>query len=228
MGMKLLYIEDELTIAKPVISVLESKGFMVDFSEEGNEGLEKAVVNNYDCIILDLNLPGIDGIKIAKTIRKRSISTPILMVTARTALDSKLQGFNTGTDDYLTKPFEILELIARVEALIRRKSINNETKLKFGKYYFHPDKNVLSLSSGLQDTSESRIVLSNKESGMLEYLIRNKGKVISQEEFLEHVWDSNVDMFTETVKTHIKTLRKKLGKEAELIQTIKGKGYIYE
>jgi len=226
MGMKLLYIEDELTIAKPVVSVLESKGYMVDFSEEGNDGLEKALVNNYDCIILDLNLPGIDGIKIAKTIRKRGMVTPILMVTARTALDAKLQGFNTGTDDYLTKPFEILELIARVEALIRRKSVNNSTNLKFGSYEFFPDKNLLTKSNGEQE--KNKILLSNKESGMLEYLVRNKGKVVSQEEFLEHVWDSNVDMFTETVKTHIKTLRKKLGKEAELIQTIKGKGYIYE
>ncbi len=224
--MKLLYIEDELTIAKPVVSVLESKGYMVDFSEEGNDGLEKALVNNYDCIILDLNLPGIDGIKIAKTIRKRGMVTPILMVTARTALDAKLQGFNTGTDDYLTKPFEILELIARVEALIRRKSVNNSTNLKFGSYEFFPDKNLLTKSNGEQE--KNKILLSNKESGMLEYLVRNKGKVVSQEEFLEHVWDSNVDMFTETVKTHIKTLRKKLGKEAELIQTIKGKGYIYE
>ncbi len=221
--MKLLYIEDELTIAKPVISVLESKGYMVDFAEDGNDGLEKALVNNYDCLILDLNLPGIDGIKVAKTIRKRGLSTPILMVTARTALDSKLQGFDTGTDDYLTKPFEILELIARVEALIRRKSINTETDLKFGSFRFYPDKNLL-----VQEENNLKIVLSNKECGMLEYLVRNKGKVVSQEEFLEHVWDSNIDMFTETVKTHIKTLRKKLGKEGDLIQTIKGKGYIYE
>src|SRR5258706_6987833 len=142
-SMKLLYIEDELTIAEPVIRILEKKGFEIDYSENGTSGLEMAVTNNYDCLILDLNLPEIDGLKIAKEIRLREIETPILMLTARTTLEDKLIGFETGTDDYLTKPFEILELIARVNALIKRKSENKTIELTIGEYMVNVDQNII-------------------------------------------------------------------------------------
>ncbi len=220
--MKVLYIEDEKNIALPVINVLKKKGYLVDYSEEGKDGLSMALTNTYDCIILDLNLPGIDGIEISKRIRVES-QVPILMLTARTGLDDKLKGFGVGADDYLPKPFELLELIARLDALIRRNSTNKTMELKIGNFDFLPERNVLKNTK-----NETEVVLSNKESGILEYLIRNKSKVVSAEELLSHVWFTNVNIFTDTVKTHIKTLRKKLGDNALLIKTIKGRGYIYD
>ena len=220
--MKILYIEDQKDIALPVIKVLKKKGYIVDYSEDGAIGQEMALVNTYDCIILDLNLPGIDGIQIAKKVKELKPDSNILMLTARTSLDNKITGFESGADDYLTKPFEILELIARINAIVRRNSTNNSIELTIGSFKLNAEKN------SLIDTKNITIALSNKETGVLEYLIRNKNRVISSEELLEHVWDTNANIFTETVKTHIKTIRKKLGKDSELIKTIKGKGYIYE
>ena len=220
--MKILYIEDQKDIALPVIKVLKKKGYIVDYSEDGAIGQEMALVNTYDCIILDLNLPGIDGIQIAKKVKELKPDSNILMLTARTSLDNKITGFESGADDYLTKPFEILELIARINAIVRRNSTNNSIELTIGGFKLNAEKN------SLIDNKNNTITLSNKETGVLEYLIRNKNRVISSEELLEHVWDTNANIFTETVKTHIKTIRKKLGKDSELIKTIKGKGYIYE
>lgn len=220
--MKILYIEDQKDIALPVIKVLKKKGFIADYAEDGNKGLEMALINNYDCVILDLNLPGIDGIEIAKSLKEKKPEVNILMLTARVSLDNKITGFESGADDYLTKPFEILELIARINAVVRRNSSNSNIQLMIGSQLLNIEKNEL------VNSNNTITLLSNKESGVLEYLIRNKGRVISSEELLEHVWDTNANIFTETVKTHIKTIRKKLGENANLIQTIKGKGYIYE
>lgn len=220
--MKILYIEDQKDIALPVIKVLKKKGFITDYAEDGSKGLEMALINNYDCVILDLNLPGIDGIEIAKSLKEKKPEINILMLTARVSLDNKITGFESGADDYLTKPFEILELIARINAVVRRNSSNSNIQLMIGSQLLNIEKNEL------VNSNKTITLLSNKESGVLEYLIRNKGRVISSEELLEHVWDTNANIFTETVKTHIKTIRKKLGENANLIQTIKGKGYIYE
>ena len=141
--MKILYIEDEKDIATPVIKVLKKKGFIADYSEDGSKGLEMALVNNYDCVILDLNLPGIDGIEIAKQIKQKKAESNILMLTARTSLENKITGFENGADDYLTKPFEILELIARINAIVRRNSYNNTVELKIGKLTLIAEKNEL-------------------------------------------------------------------------------------
>jgi len=221
--MKILYIEDEYSIAKPVIQVLESKGFVVDYAKDGQEGLSQGEINPYDCIILDLNLPNIDGIEVAKQLKSGGNTTPILMLTARVSLDNKLEGFTVGTDDYMTKPFEILELIARVNALIRRNSSNSNNTLAIGSFSLFPENNYL-----LHKENNKKVALSSKECGVLEYLVRNTGRAVSAEELLEHVWDSNIDLFTDTVKTHMKTLRKKLGDQAKYIKTVKGKGYLYE
>jgi two-component system, OmpR family, response regulator len=219
--MKILYIEDEQNIAKPVINVLKSKGYMVDHFENGKAGLNSALVNKYNCILLDLNLPEIDGIEIAKKIREEKIETPIIMLTARSTINDKLDGFNIGADDYLPKPFEILELLARIEVRVRKSFLNNEVELLVGDWKFDPNTNRV-------HAKKEDIELSNKESQLLEYLLRRKGKVVSSTELLDYVWDTNVDILTDTVKTHIKTLRKKLKEKASLIKTIKGKGYIYE
>lgn len=218
--MKLLYVEDEKTIAVPVIKILKKKGFEVDYFDNGKEGLSAGLNNNYDCIILDLNLPQVDGISITQRLRQSSIVTPILILTARTTIEDKLIGFEVGSDDYLTKPFEILELIARVNALIKRSSENKVQKLTIDSLEVFKDRNEV-----FDFNRNETITLSSKEMGLFEYLLRHKGKVVSAEELLEHVWDTNVNVFSDTVKTHVKTLRKKLHNYPNLIKTIKGKGY---
>lgn len=219
--MKILYIEDEENIAKPVIRVLRSRNYLVDYAMDGKKGLSMSLENKYDCIILDLNLPEISGIDICKKIREAEISTPILMLTARSQMYDKLEGFDVGTDDYLTKPFDLQELLARINALIKRGNPIKSSELKIGNLVLDTGKNQLVDGQNIYN-------LSNKECAVLEYLILNKGRAVSTEELLEHVWDTNIDVFTDTVKTHIKTLRSKMNGNGDLIKTIKGKGYLVE
>ena len=219
--MKLLIIEDEKDIAFPLKKSLEANGFAVSWAEDGKKGLEEAILNNYDCILLDLNLPEIDGIELAKKLRGEDNTTPIIMVTARSQTYDKLKGFETGADDYITKPFNLAELIARIKALIKRNSLNKIENLELGHIKLEPERNTAIVN-------KKTIKLSSKETGILEYLIRNRGKAISTEELLEHVWDSEIDLFTDTVKTHIKTLRKKVDPQKQIIKTIRGKGYIID
>ena len=217
--MRILLIEDEPTLRKLEKNFLEKKGFVVDAVSTGIEGLSLLELSEYDCILLDLNLPEKDGISISKEIRELGEDTPIIMVTARSQIYDKLEGFDSGADDYLTKPFDMKELVARVNAVIKRSSINQEEILMIGNMQICPNKNIVR-----KDNEE--IELSNKEMGLLEYLVRNKGNIISSEEILEHVWDSNIDMFTDTIKTHIKTLRQKIDPKKKLIKNIRGKGYV--
>lgn len=217
--MRILIIEDENQIAEPVIKALERRSYAVDYAKDGQEGYDMAGLNDYDCIILDLNLPEMDGIEVAQKLRKEGIFTPILMLTARTRQQDIWEGFENGTDDYMTKPFDLKELILRIQALVKRNSKNQEEILE------HKD---LSLNpKTLEVMIEKKIVeLNNKEFGILEYLLRNKGNVVSTESLLEHVWDQEIDMFTQTVRTNIKTLRKKIDPNKTIITTIRGKGYV--
>ena len=217
--MRILIVEDEPTLRKLEKNYLEKKGFVVDEVEDGLDAISKISINSYDCVLLDLNIPEKDGIKVSKELREKGNQTPIIMVTARSQIYNKLEGFDSGADDYITKPFDMKELVARINAVIKRSSINNEEVLEIGNMVVHPEKNIVI-------KEENEIEISNKEMGILEYLLRNKGKIISSEELLEHVWDSNVDMFTDTVKTHIKTLRKKIDSKKKIIKTVRGKGYV--
>jgi DNA-binding response OmpR family regulator len=229
--MKILIIEDEQDIVKPLKRYLEQNGFAVDYAEDGEKGLFLSNRNDYDCILLDLNLPKIDGIELAKQLRDRNNITPIIMVTARSQMYNKLEGFDSGADDYVTKPFNLEELVARIKAVIKRNSKNKNKELILlrksyegqGNLELNPEQNKV-----IDKKTKKEIELSNKETGILEYLIRNKGKTISTEELLEHVWDSEIDTFTDTVKTHIKTLRKKIDPKKKIIKTIRGKGYLIE
>lgn len=219
--MRLLVIEDEEDLAKPLIKALSDYGFAVDYSNDGRDGLSKAEINQYDCILLDLNLPGIDGISISNKIRAQNINTPILMVTARHQIDDKLIGFEAGADDYISKPFNLKELTVRIKAVIRRSSDNKAHSLEFLNFKLIPDKNIL-----LDTQSGEEIELTTKECSMLEYMVRNKDRTISAEELLEHVWNEEVNPFSDTIKTHIKTLRKKFDKKKKIIKTVHGKGYM--
>jgi DNA-binding response OmpR family regulator len=217
--MRILIVEDESTLRRLEKNFLEKKGFVVDDVDNGDDAGSQVEINKYDCILLDLNLPKTDGITVAKKIREKGDNTPIIMVTARSQIYDKLEGFDSGADDYITKPFDMKELVARINSLIKRSNINQEHFLKIEDMKIYPEKNLVK-------DGEKEIELSNKEMGILQYLVRNRGRIISSEELLEHVWDSNIDMFTETVKTHIKTLRKKIDPEKKIIQTVRGKGYV--
>lgn len=217
--MKVLLVEDENELRKIVRKYLEKNGYVVDEAENGKVALEKFTLVNYDIILLDLNLPLVDGIEVARRIRKES-DTPILMLTARSQIYNKLEGFESGADDYLTKPFDMKELLARIVALLKRSS-GAIVGLKYLDYDVQPRSNILKRGNEI-------IELSNKEMGILEYLLVHENIAVSSEELLEHVWDSEVDMLTETVKTHVKTLRKKIDPKKKYIQNIRGKGYIYK
>ncbi len=219
--MRILIVEDETAISEPLKKALERRKFVVDTAEDGKSGYEKASINNYDSIILDLNLPEMGGIEVAKKLRAEGKSTPILMLTARSMQNNKYEGFEAGTDDYLTKPFDFQELLYRLEALIKRTVDVPETLINVGGI-------TLDLRGLKVTINDSQIPLNAKEFGILEYLMRNKGRVVSQEELLEHVWDEEIDAFTQTVRTNIKTLRKKVDPGKNLIKTFKGKGYVIE
>lgn len=219
--MKVLIIEDEEPLRKVVRKYLEKKSFAVDEAEDGKQALSMIHINSYDCILLDLNLPEIDGISLSKRLKDEGYDIPTIMVTARSQIYDKLEGFDVGADDYITKPFNLSELTARIRAVVKRSSNNKESILKLDNYEVYPERNcVINMKNG------EEITLSNKESAILEYLIRNKGRIVSSEELMEHVWDGDLDSFSQTVKTHIKTLRQKIDKEKKLILTIRGKGYL--
>lgn len=217
--MKVLLVEDENELRRIVKRYLEKNGYVVDEAENGKVALEKFFLVNYDIVLLDLNLPIVDGIEVARRIRKES-DTLILMLTARSQIYNKLEGFESGADDYLTKPFDMKELLARIVALLKR-SGGTLKNLKYLDYDVLPRSNILKRGDEI-------IELSNKEMGILEYLLIHANTAVSSEELLEHVWDSEVDMLTETVKTHVKTLRKKIDPKKKYIQNIRGKGYIYK
>lgn len=212
--MRLCLIEDEQPIAQTLKRVLEKNGFAVDCAADGEVGLFYASHNHYDCIILDLNLPKLSGLELIAQLRQAQNQTPVIMLTARSQVYNKLEGFTAGADDYITKPFHLDELIARVRAVIKRSSANQADHLQFGNHTFYPEQNLV-----------DHITLTTKESAILEYLLRHPDRIISTEELLEHVWDQEVNLFTDTVKTHIKTLRQKIDPTKKLIATVRGRGY---
>ncbi len=216
--MKILIIEDEKLIADSLKKGLEQHKFSVDTAYNGKDGYLLAQQFEYDVIILDLMLPDIQGEEICQKLRKDKINTYILMLTAKKQIDDIVSGLNYGADDYLTKPFEFSELLARIRALIRRTSENKENILYTSDIKLYLDKEKVII--GLEE-----IKLTKKEFMVLEYFLRNKGQVLSRNQILEHAWDRNVDIFTNVVDTHIKNLRRKLGKRNSIIEAIYGSGY---
>ena len=221
--MRVLVVEDNPKIAGSIKKGLEQESFAVDIALDGIKGFDLAVVEDYDIIILDLMLPGMDGMEVCRKLRQEEkISTKILMLTAKNQLEDRVEGLNTGADDYLAKPFAFKELIARIRALTRRpkKTLNNTLKIK-----------DLELDSSNQQVKRAgkTISLSNKEYSLLEYLLRNKNKILSKQELINHVWDYNANILPNTVEVYIGYLRNKIEKPykniPKLINTIKGFGY---
>ena len=219
--MRILVTEDEKDLADALVKGLERQGYAVDVAYDGDESLRLAEVNDYDLLILDLNLPKVDGMEVCRRLRDSGSSIGILMLTARAGLESRVDGLDMGADDYLVKPFHFPELLARVRSILRREGEHRKPILRTGNVVLDPN----TIRASVRD---NQVVLTAKEFGILEYLMRNVGRVVSQEELLEHVWSEDANLFTQSIKVHINNLRKKLdaaGGEG-LISTIKGKGYL--
>ena len=222
--MRILIIEDDLDTAMFVKSRLEEKCFAVDIEMDGNAGLKAAKANAYDLILLDYNLPGRNGFSVMEEIRtaeeKTRTHTPIIMISVTSEISHKVSGFNTGADDYVTKPFFFDELFARIQAVLRRPNMRKEL-------VFHMDDLMLDTNRQKVIRGEESVYLTRKEFCILEYLMRNEGMVVSRGMITEHVWDMNVDPFSNTIEMHILNLRKKIDKpeKSKLIHSIPGRGY---
>lgn len=217
--MKILVVEDEHKIANSIKRGLEQEAYAVDVAYDGEEGYDLATSEDYDIIILDLLLPKMGGVEVTKKLRAESIHTPILMLTALGETSNKVEGLNAGADDYLVKPFAFEELLARIKALGRRPSEVKSEKLEVKGLKL--DTNTYEVKKGDRD-----IELSRKEFALLEYLMRNAGKVVSKENIIAHVWDYEADILPNTVEVFIGYLRNKIG--TDIIKTLRGFGYKIE
>ncbi len=219
--MRILVVEDEKKVASFIKKGLEEEYYVVDTALDGREGLKLAESEEYDLIIMDIMLPLIDGITLLKEIRKKEIAVPILMLTVKDSIKDKVEGLDSGADDYLTKPFAFEELLARIRVLLRRNEKLKSTKLKVGDL-------ILDLQSHRVSRNNHEIVLTPKEYSILEYLMRNANKVVSRTKLIEHVYDYHFDTETNIIDVYINKVRTKVDTNFDkiLIHTIRGIGYI--
>ena len=218
--MRILVVEDEAKVASFIRRALEEESYAVDVCADGAKGLDLARAGCYDLVILDLMLPGLPGLDVLKALRKEQVTVPVLILTARSELDQKVKGLDAGADDYLTKPFAIEELLARVRVLLRRGSGDAGGTLQV-------DDLVLNPATREVTRGNRRIDLTSKEYALLEYLMRNRGRVLTRPMIAEHVWDHDFDTFTNVIDVYVNYLRNKIdrGQERKLIQTVRGSGY---
>ncbi len=215
-------VEDEQKLNFAIKKGLEQKGYAVDSAFDGEEGEMFAENQDYDLIILDILLPKRDGLTVCKNLRQHKIHAPIIFLTARDTLEDKIAGLDTGADDYIVKPFEFPELLARIRALLRRPQAAIPVVLKSGDLVLDTKTQVVKVKGRV-------IVLTLTEFRILEYFLRNKNRVIGREEIIDHIWDMSFDSFSNTVDVHIKNLRKKLkGENAEKMETVRGLGYRFK
>ena len=218
--MRLLIIEDNKELNIQMQEALEQQGMYVDHAYCGIVGEEKVFCNEYDAILLDLNLPDKDGLEILKTLRKQDIKIPVLIITAREEIENRIEGLNLGADDYIVKPFIMKELYARIQAVIRRYHGYSSNQLK---------KEALLLDGNRRKVyyNEKEIPLASKEYDILEYLMIRYPAVVSSEEIVEHVYDENYNPFSSVLRVHIARLKKKMAEASgkEIIRTLRGKGY---
>jgi two-component system copper resistance phosphate regulon response regulator CusR len=221
--MRILLVEDDPRVASFVARGLREQAFAVDIAEDGRSALFQAFVNPYDAILLDVMIPGEDGFVVCRKIRERGLRVPILMLTARDAVDDRISGLDTGADDYLTKPFAFGELLARLRALLRRGADLRPAVLRVG------DLEVDTRGQRAQRGGRS-IQLTTKEYALLEFLARHAGEVVGRAAISEHVWDDNFDPFSNTIEVYINRLRRKLSDAGEpaMIFTRRGAGYLLE
>jgi DNA-binding response OmpR family regulator len=219
--MRILVVEDEKSLAEAIATGLNRQGYSADIAFDGEQALTEAEINNYDLILLDLNLPKIDGVEVCRRLRASGVAAGILMLTARGALDDRVSGLDTGADDYLVKPFHFPELLARIRAVMRREGDKKSVIMRVGNVALDPNASRVMVNDNI-------VSLTSKEFGITEYLLRNAGRCVSQEELLEHVWNDEANLFTQSIKVHINNLRRKLDEAGApgFISTIKGRGYL--
>ncbi len=221
--MRLLLAEDEKELSKALCAVLKHNNYSVDPVFDGQDALDYGLCENYDCIILDIMMPKLDGLTVLKRLREQGVSTPVIILTAKAEIEDRIAGLDTGADDYLTKPFAMGELLARLRALTRRKSEFSPNLLSFGNLSLNRESFELSVG-------ENSIRLGNKEFQMIEMLLSNPGRLISTEQFMEHIWGYETEAEINVVWVYISYLRKKLsslGANLE-IKAVRGLGYTLE
>ncbi|MGX8833511.1 response regulator transcription factor [Amedibacillus sp. YH-ame6] len=218
--MRILIVEDELELQSSIAEGLRLDGYAVDTCDNGSEACELCFVVTYDLIILDLNLPEMDGFEVLQQIRQYNSELKVLILSAKNSVSDKVKGLDSGANDYLTKPFAFVELEARIRNLLRRNFIQQDNILLF-------DKITLDLSKQKVFVDDTEVVLTKKEFSILQYFLLNQNKTISQEELIDHIWDSNVNSFSGAIRVHIASLRKKLKNVLtyDLIETKVGVGY---
>lgn len=218
--MRLLIIEDNIELTNSMKKGLEKVNFQVDISNNGEDGTEKATVNEYDVILLDLNLPDGDGIDILKDLRKKAINTPIIIITARDAVSDLAIGLDNGADDYISKPFKLLEVRARIHAVIRRFHGRTNPIINIGKLQLNPINRTVHID-GIE------LELAIKEFDILEYICYKYPAVVSSEEIVEHIYDENFDPFSSVLRVHISRLKNKVNNAygKEVLVNVRGKGY---
>jgi len=219
--MRLLVVEDEKKVASFIKRGLEEEGYAVDVASDGEKGLEMALDRVHDLIILDISLPQIDGLQVLKKIRQQRVSIPVLLLTVRATIEDKVLGLDAGADDYLTKPFAFQELVARVRALMRRRAEAEPALLRIADLSLDPARRVVSRGG-------EKIELTAKEFALLEYFMRNPGRVLTRTQMIEHVWNYDFDTMTNIIDVYVNYLRKKVdsGHEPKLIHTVRGVGYV--
>lgn len=220
--MKLLLIEDEPQIANLVRAGLEREGYAIDWVADGLNGEKRIEIyhDEYDLVILDLMLPGKNGIEICRHVRSKGITIPILILTAKSYVDDKVAALDGGADDYLTKPFDFKELLSRIKTLLRRPKEKLDIELRCGEIVLNPGSRKVTLAG-------KEVKLTLKEFGILEYLLRHPNKVVTRDDILFNVWDFHFDSFSNVVDVHINHLRNKIakGKQRNFLETIRGIGY---
>ena len=218
--MRILVVEDERRVANFVCRALRENSYAVDLADTGEKAIEMATETPYDSILLDLRLPGLSGLQVCRELRESKIDTPILMLTARSLVEQRVEGLDAGADDYLTKPFAVAELLARVRALVRRQATRSRRTLRYGELELDAMRRRV--------TRYGRpIALTSKEFALLEFLMSRAPEVATRTEIIEHVWDSNFDSETNLVEVYINRLRQKLSSEGNprIIHTVHGVGY---
>ena len=220
--MRLLLVEDDARIARFVAKGLREQAYAVDIASTGDAALYQAEINPYDLIMLDVMIPERDGFEVCRALRKSGLRTPILMLTARDAVDDRIKGLDQGADDYLTKPFEFGELLARLRALLRRAADVRPPKVTVADL-------VLDTSAQTAERAGRNIPLTTKEYALLEYLARKAGSVVGRAEIAEHVWDETFDPFSNLIEVYVNRLRRKIdtGFRTQLIHTRRGAGYLF-
>ena len=221
--MHILVVEDERALCDTIVRSLRRQAYSVDFCYNGNKALELIDVERYDLILLDLNLPGTDGMTVLRTLRETDHETRVLILSARSEVADKVEGLDAGANDYLAKPFHLAELEARIRSLTRRQFTQNDVVLSCGDLAFDTKARTASVAG-------QALTLTRKETGILEYLLLNKGRPVSQEELIDHVWDNSVDNFSNSIRVHISSLRKKLRAAlgCDPIRNRIGEGYVME